>query len=313
MKYPKALLLVTLIAAPLFAVPGIPAAGEDRVITGGLPAAEYFGKRAQQSSCRQSFDAKLAQSQKLKKELDTLVTNKAPANELDPKAEQYFQYRTNELFPVTEECGSCQTQELGKDGFWKITDGSCYVPSANAEEANKAFDAAVKMLTNTKLFARQNNGFESILEFIPINRKTGALLPHNENITSGSTIDTFIAVKGPANVAFHYMFENKVEIKDLGNGVRELIVRFNGLKQPDGFRPKIKEISLAGTVSEPAMKIKLTQVIGMWYIRNDGYYRYFTAADFGLASIFSGPSHNQDARNILMETVQSLSDRGRIN
>lgn len=312
MQYLKALLFVTVLSATSFAADvGIPEAGEDRVLTGGLTATEFFGRRAQPSTCRNAVNARILQSKTLKTELEALVAAQTAAAQLDVKEEQFVDFRKNDLLPSLEECGPCATQPMGSSGTWKISDGSCFVPGENADERNRAFDAAVQMLSNTKLFVRQRGGFESVLEFIPIDRRTGAFRPHIENIQPGTALDTFIAVRAPGNVAVNYLFENRVELRESANGLKEFIVRFTGLRQPDGFRPNIKDITLAGTVRTPSMPLKLNKVSGMWYVRNDGYYRYFTAADFGFASFFSSSAKDQEARAILLDTIQTLSVRGR--
>lgn len=317
MSYLKSLffvLITTISVSALSDEVAIPKPGDDLKLTGGLKAQEFFSKRALPSSCRTQWQSTWERYKVIKSEFDQLSATHPPADVLDAKEAELVRYRQKTLLPVTEECGPCATQEVTSTTVhaptgsqqWMVTDGSCYFPHATKEEHNAAFDRAKDFLSNTGLFARHNGGFESILEFTPINRATGAFLPQIPKLTPGTSVDTFIAVRGPGRIAFNYLFENSVNLVESADGTREFIVVFTGLPRPNGFSPRIHDITLAGTKRNITFKWDITRVKGMWYVRNDGYYRYFTGADFEMPlTVGTG-----FARVTLLDTVMTLAERG---
>ena len=88
--------------------------------------------------------------------------------------------------------------------------------------------------------------------------------------------------------------------------MKEFVIEFTGLPRPDGFKPPIHDITLGGTKRGISFRWDLTRVKGFWYVRSDGYFRYFTAGDFELP-LNVGTSF---ARTTLLDTVMTLAERG---
>lgn len=300
--------------------PTIPEPGEDRVLTGGISAKEFFEARQKDTDCFQKWNHAFEDYQKLKSELNNMLAKETDVAKADEKEEEMLAARS-ELLDLTEVCGPCKTQKMKKQTiissgeYWSITDGSCFLPSLNVERSADSFEKAMGFLLNTKGYARHRGGFDSVLEFVPIDRKTGAVLPHVEKVDISQPIDTFITVraKNPlfkkTPVTFNYSFENKVEIRE-ANGKKEFILRFSAIPQPESLNElEVFDTTLAGT-KRPIKKFKtLNHVLGMWYFNSDGYYRYFTAADFE-SVLFSSGLGSKEAERTLLDTVLSFAERG---
>lgn len=309
--------ILFLIAFQVFALaderPKIPEPGEDKVLTHNLSAKEFFANKQNQPECRKNWDEAYKTYNGLKSELYKLLGSGASAEVADRKEDQMLSARST-LLDLTVECGPCATQKLqkktvvtaGKKEYWSITDGSCYWPS---QDARSTFEKAAEFLMNTEGYARHRGGFDSILEFLPIDRATGNILPHVKKVDITKPLDTYIAVRAKGPLTFDYSFENKFEIRE-ANGKKEFILRFYGFPQHESLNDlEVSNVSLAGT-KRPITRFKtLTRVIGMWYFNTDGYYRYFTAADFE-SILFSTSLGSADAERTLLDTVFAFAERG---
>lgn len=288
--------------------PKIPAPGEDLVLTNGKSAKDFFESRKQNTSCIAKWRVARTQYRTLQKELYEMIAQGTPAPTADKKEAEMLAAK-NKLHDLNDVCGPCATQKVGKitlfnpTEYWYVTDGSCYIPEASGTDA---FNKVSSFLLNTKTYARQRGGFDSILEFIPIDKFSGALLPHNEHLKNGDAISTYIAVRAKFGLAFSYTFDNQIEIVE-SNNKKEFILRFNGFERPENLSIETFDTTLSGTKRELAANLSLTRVIGMWYFNTDGYYRYFTAADFESPIFSIGDS---TARRTLMDTVFDLAERG---
>lgn len=304
-----------LLLFPLLAIaderPVIPQPGEDLTLTGGKSAKEFFEARKQNTECRKKWEAAFLEHRKAQTELYKMVAEKSPAKIADKKEAEVQKIRTR-LLDLTDICGPCATQDVGKSTvvtpvqteYWYISDGSCYLPTA--ADSLESFNKVINFVTNTRTYARQRGGFDSVLEFVPIDKTTGAVLPHDEHVVIGSVLNAYIAVRGKYGMAFNYTFENIGEVREK-NGKKEFILRFNGFERPENFVMDVFDTTLSGTKHSLFFNKNITRVLGMWYFNTDGYYRYYTAADFE-SSIFS--LGDATAKRTLLDSVLSLAERG---
>lgn len=303
------LFFLLLVSLPTFAAqrPTMPPAAEDLALTQGLSAKDFFAARAQDKECVRELEATLALYQNLKKQLSQLKQQGAAAATLDAKQDEMREAKKVHLAYV-KTCGPCATQSIHKEvirtEYWYVTDGSCFIDPKDEATGLANFERAVSFLLNTGHYSKQNGGLTSILEFLLVDPKTGAILPHVAQVPVASPITTFIAVRGPVGYAFNYLFENRFELKS--GDFKEFVIRFQTVKKPEGFvTPTVYDITAGGT-KNATRPWNLNRVHGMWYITSRGYLRYHTAADFELnVPSFVGNA----ALPTLLETLFDLSER----
>lgn len=313
--------LLFLLVLPVLALaeerPVIPTPGEDLVLTEGKSAKDFFEARKQNTECRKNWETTFAENRAAQAELIKMVAQGTPAKIADVQEAKVREIRAR-LLVITDECGPCKNQPLENltissdpAEYWKITDGSCYFPPESAEKAIESFNKVTKSMLNTSNYARQRGGFDSILEFVPIDRITGKVLPHIEKVDISKPLATYISVRAKPKgaITFNYTFDNTIEIRE-ANGKKEFILTFHGFEQPESLDDlPVFDTTLSGTKKEIKKFKTLTKVIGMWYFNTDGYYRYFTAADFE-SILFSTGFGNKDAEKVLLDTVLTLAERG---
>jgi hypothetical protein len=306
------LFLVTnfVLAAPR---PVIPPMGEDLKLTKGIPVDQFFAARLQNTRCQ--TELKTAQQQYLaaKNKLKSLVSQNQNASTID-KAEKEMDDTRKVLLAKTQICGPCATQDLEKrvvttqkKEYWYLTDGSCRIGlNEDATSLNRYFENALSRLKNIKKYPGKQGGFKALLEFNEIDMETGELLPQVEKVEHNPFF-AFIGVRGPVAlgipVGFWYIFRNDLiekEDKDL----KEFAIHFESVKKPANFpTPDLKIQSASGKLHS-TMQRELSLVQGMWYVNNRGYFRYYTAADFGINIPFA----SDFALSTLLDTLLTVTE-----
>jgi hypothetical protein len=300
----------SLLAAPR---PIIPNPSEDLKLTQGLPVADFFAKRLQNSRCQTELSTEREQYLAARTHLENLVKQSASAAAIDQAEETADKCRLA-LLQKVKECGPCATQDLdrkvvttNKKEYWYLIDGSCYLGADQSQATlDRYFDRAVARLKNITKYPGKRGGFKPLLEFNEIDMQTWDLLPPVDKVEN-NPFYAFIGVRGPVAlgipVGFWYVFKNDLIEKQQGD-FKEFIIRFETVKKPANFpTPDLKIQSASGKLSS-TMQRELTLVQGMWYVNNRGYIRYYTGADFGI----SIPFGVDFALNTLLDTLLTLTE-----
>lgn len=305
------------VAMPLFANerPVIPEAQVDLKLTGGKPAAEFFQARLSNPKCAEDLNQLRTAHRAEKNQLAQMIQSGAAAGELDAQEKKVVQIREN-LLGKLETCGECATREVehrtvyAPSGTqrWYIADGSCHLGALNLSpsQLRAIYDKATARMLNNKRYTKQDLGIPSILLFDRVDEKTGQVLPAGPVENSPFLIS--LSVKGPSFAglvaAFNYFIKNELEKRNQ-NGVEETLLRFNQEKMPEGYQPPAKIYdTTAGGKKTSAFVRNISDVQGLWYFNSEGYFRYYTAADFGISLSLA----DSFARKTLLEALFSVTD-----
>lgn len=292
--------------------PKIPEPGVDLKLTQGIPVEQFFSSRLQNAQCQNELKSAESSYQADKKALKDLVNQHASGTQID-SAEQKMVESRKALLAKTQACGPCATQNLekkivvtNKKEYWYLTDGSCHLGNLDAKDLNIYFENAVNRLKNITKYPSKSGGFRALLEFNEIDMETGELLPPVEKVDH-SPFFAFIGVRGPVAlgipVGFWYIFKNDLIEKEQGD-LKEFSIRFESVKKPANFpTPSLKITTASGKQQNTAQR-ELTLVQGMWYVNNKGYFRYYTAADFGM----NIPFGTEFANETLLDTLLTLKE-----
>lgn len=293
--------------------PMIPVPSEDLKLTQGLPAKQFFASRTENKQCQDELRSARTEYETDKKTLKDLVSQKSNGQAID-QAEIKMDESRKALLLKTRQCGLCTTQDLdkkvvttNKKEYWYLTDGSCHL-GLNKEqgELDRIYERAVHRLKNIKKYPGKTGGFRALLEFNEIDMDSGELLPPVDEVDH-TPFYAFIGVRGPVAlglpVGFWYIFKNDITEKQTGD-LKEFVIRFESVKKPANFpTPDLKIQSASGQLHSTIQK-ELTLVQGMWYVNNQGYFRYYTGADFGI----NVPFGIDFALNTLLDTLLTLTE-----
>ncbi|NBX76193.1 MAG: hypothetical protein EBQ92_06530 [Proteobacteria bacterium] len=313
----KQMLLGLTVALKLMANerPVIPEAQLDLGLTQGKPVAEYFQSRLANQQCATELQDLRLKHREEKNKLLSLIKSGAAASALDAQEKNVSRLRDS-LIGKMEECGECATRPIDHRTVyapsgtqrWYIADGSCYLPALGLSQSQirGAFDKATARMLDNGRYTKQNHGIPSILLFDRVDEKTGKVLPPGPVESSPFLIS--LSVKGPSFVgivsAFNYFIKNEYEKKSQ-NGVEETIIRFNQEKMPNGYEAPSKIYdTTAGGKKTAAFVRNISEVQGLWYFNSEGYFRYYTAADFGISLSLA----DDFARKTLLEALFSITD-----
>lgn len=301
--------------------PEIPEAGEDLILTQGKSVAEFFSARPQVDSlCSQELKVSKEKYRQEKRKLKSLQQEKAKASDLDSQERKMTQARET-LLQKLEECGECATRPIehrtvyAPSGTqrWYIADGSCYLPTLDLSQSQlqEAFEKATARMLDNSTYPKKNGGIPSILLFDRVDEETGKVMPGGPIEDSSFLIA--LSVKGPSFAgivsAFNYFIKNEVEKRNQ-DGLQETVIRFNQFKAPQGYQApsKIYDVTAGGSQTSAFVR-NISEVQGLWYFNNQGYFRYYTAADFGISLSLA----DSFARKILMEALFSVIDESSSN
>jgi hypothetical protein len=313
----KQMLLVLTVALQLFAAdrPVIPEAQMDLGLTQGKTVAEFFQARLGNQKCASELQDLRAKHREEKNKLLGLMKSGAAASALDAQEKNMSRVR-DLLMGKMEECGECATRPIDHRTVyapsgtqrWYIADGSCYLPALglSPSQIRAAFDKATARMLDNGRYTKQNQGIPSILLFDRVDEKTGKVMPPGPVESSPFLIS--LSVKGPSFVgivsAFNYFIKNEFEKKSQ-NGVEETVLRFNQEKMPSGYEAPSKIYdTTAGGKKTAAFVRNISEVQGLWYFNSEGYFRYYTAADFGISLNLA----DDFARKTLLEALFSVTD-----
>lgn len=308
------------------AIPEIPEPGEDKLLTGGVPMAEFLEKRA---SANPHCTSKLPAT---RFEYDTAVSSlrakiAAGADRLALlAAERISLARKKELISGVFECGECAVRNVERrvvgDSVWFVTDGSC---GFHGDGAHESYSTIREFLGGVRNYPQYRGGLSHVLEFVAVDPRDGKIL-WDVNRVSSSIMDIFVSVRGPDLVglvtSISYLFRGKFGETVLSDH-SEFSIEFHSKRPTPGFRaPRVYYIPAPGLVSGQiererirANQIELKSVKGSWHIDSRGYMRYFTAADFSDvlsgSSAIAGLPGTELAYSVLSETLFDLSQIAR--
>jgi|694.fasta_scaffold17687_6 hypothetical protein len=313
----KNILLSLIASVTVFAAesPQIPTPEVDLTLTGGKPVSEYFQARLANQSCSSQLQDLRKKYREERNKFLALDKAKTSPTDLDSQ-ERAMNNSRDSVLAKLEECGECATRPVehrtvyAPSGTqrWYVADGSCYLPALGLSQSQMraVYDKASARMLNNARYTKMDNGIPSILKFDRVDQATGKVLPAGPIEESNFSI--FLSVKGPSFAglvsAFSYFIENKVEKKSQ-NGVEETIIRFNQAKLPEGFAypDKIYDVTASGQKTAAFVR-NIPQVQGLWYLNSEGYFRYYTAADFGISLSLA----DSFARKALLEALFAVTD-----
>lgn len=291
----------------LAAQPTHPAPGYDSQLMGGQTPEKFFEARRGMTQCRTELAKARETWTNAKVVLQDMVKAGKSSGEIDTQ-EELTEEKYGELVEKVQQCGDCAVQDVAKIDSWYITDGSCFINNLSKEELAQAFERRSESLLNVEDYPVETGGFKNIFTYFLVDPVTGKELKDTK--ATEDNFHSFISIKGPkllgVQVAFGYFYENQIERKTHSDGDRQFIHNFTAQKPPRGFRmPRVYTVSASGKKTT-IRHLRLQKVIGQWYIQENGYIRYFTAADFGMSLDFA----SNIARRILTETLMDMASRG---
>ncbi|NBT57761.1 hypothetical protein EBT16_03150 [bacterium] len=295
--------------------PAIPQPQIDTGLTGGKAVTEFFQGRVANDKCFAELQDLRKKHREERNTLLSQIKSGAPADSLDKQEKTVNRLRDSVLGKL-EECGECATRPIehrtvyAPSGTqrWYIADGSCYLPALGLTQSQlrAVYDKATARMLDNGRYTKQNNGIPAILLFDRVDEKTGKVLSPGPVEKSPFLIS--LSVKGPSFAgiisAFNYFIKNEFEKKSQ-NGIEETIIRFNQEKIPEGYEApsKIYDVT-AGGKKTAAFVRNIPEVQGLWYFNSEGYFRYYTAADFGISLSLA----DSFARKTLLEALFSITD-----
>ncbi len=241
----------------------------------------------------------------------------------------------DELVILIEKCGECSTQDVvpwtvradrvEPERTWYVSDGSCQLLTKDTAELKAFYEIAKTSLLDTTNYLKfAPGGFDNILNFNYVSQ-TGPgsfkFEPEKNELPIG-TFKMAIWVLGPK---IHELFP-ALSFRYLMNATTsDAVAEADGIAH-DGFRftftseqpalvnrverlfPKVGDWSPAGRPL-PVSQKTLFHVIGQWYVNEDGYARYYTAAQFPIPDI---KEIETLGRRVLRNTVTELVSRTKL-
>lgn len=290
--------------------PSLPGPAIDTELLGGKTPREFFTQRMQ--GCRDLETTENTYREERAK-LQTLKDSNAAANDLKFQQER-AETALKAWIGRVKDCGPCHIRPIkrvvvtsaGKTENWFVSDGSCFLPSLTRDEAARAFEVRAKSLEQLSQYKYSSGGFRQVVEFFAVDPVSGR--PETQ-ATIPSPYEAFIAVRGPTlfgvRTAAGYYFGGGYRKWSDSDGAHYHSF-FTAKRPPRGFRqPRIRETDITGNPHRVRL-IQLSDAQGQWYLTEDGYLRYYTAADFGLSLKFLSDM----AEATLFETLLDLTQRG---
>lgn len=290
--------------------PVLPTPGVDMVLTQGKSAREFFVARAQMTACRAQLKSAEADYLAEKKKLNDFIASGKTADTIDTQEAAMVKARGVHLTKVFE-CGDCAAQEVeqrkvvtaARTEIWYIADGSCQLPSTEPEKVAKFLEKLGNELLLIKHYSKRFGGFYHILELLSLEVATGKHQPEKEKLDK-SPAWSWISVRGPEifgqQTGFSYLFEANFHLNE-----KEFVLSGASPRRPLGFQvPAVKDVLASGKVVD-VRQLQLPSVLALWYVSNDGYLRYYSAADFGISTKFI----EEQGKVIMLDTVTSLFER----
>lgn len=295
--------------------PIIPEPQIDIKLTQGKSPAEFFQGRAQDEKCSSELRDLRAQYRTERNKLNALIKESAKPAALDSQEKTMNRLRDSVITKL-EACGECATQEIehrtvyAPSGTqrWYIADGSCFLGNFGLSQSQlrTVYDKATSRMLDNGRYTKQQGGIPSILLFDRVDPQTGKVLPAGPVENSPFLIS--LSVKGPSFAgiisAFNYFIKNEFEKRSSG-GVEETIIRFQQEKAPTGYEApsKIYDVTAGGNKTGAFVR-NISEVQGLWYFNSEGYFRYYTAADFGISLSLA----DSFARKTLLEALFTVID-----
>lgn len=276
-----AVLVSWMISAPAIAGDEFPfcKAGEDTSITNGQPAREFFAARAAQTDCRAALDAAKT----------AFYASPTEANR-------------DALLEKVEACGDCATKAVtrevqqtpGGTKAWYIADGACHLGS---QATRTGYEKARDSLKLVKQYPQHSNGFDALLEFLPVNPATGEWRKDVEKVEP-FPFYAFVALRGPKILSLAYTQLFKITWDESADATS---VVFDGVRAPRGFTaPEVNDHG------KRLAQLRLAKVYARWQLTPDGYVRYCSAGDFGPPL----PSFALEAgRQMERDTIFTMAER----
>lgn len=293
--------------------PKLPEPGVDTVLTGGKSAREFFAERTKDSPCRRELLDLRAKYREESEKFEKMKKDAATVAALDDqglnveKAKRAVVLKNNE-------CGECAARpvartvinDVGRTEVWYVSDGSCQLPITNPQELSKAYEQLRDAILRVKKYPHYADGLHHILELKAVDTKTGQWL-NDKDLLDNDPQGIFVSIRGPQLFGLVTAFSYLCEVKwaeSLRGEQKQLVLTGTGVRPPSGFNyPEVYSYQGGGgktAIPEKRQK-KASALLKMWYLTQDGYLRYFTAADFGASISFI----DQLGQEVMLDSVFS--------
>ncbi len=312
----KLLLVITLFSHTLLAAerPVVPPMGESQVLTGNKPAVEFFKARLNDTSCRSDLAEAEKTEANAKADMDKALAKGEAADTLDA-LESAWRRDRKELLKLVERCGPCNTvpvkklqiEGVARREVWYVAEGACqFVGDSRTGEIG--FDAAWKSLLKVAGYGRKTGGFEPMLNFVPVDAKTGELRPNVTDIESfpfSATVGLKAGEFLGTTVAYRQFAELTWDEKKNGDRKTDVQVNIKTVTPPSGFKyPEVTDTWLSGRAKRVTM-YPVSALQAAWYLNDQGYVRYYMAGEFGATIPFA----NESGRGSALEALYTLYRR----
>lgn len=283
----------------------------DAAIFGNTEPAAFFRERARSAPrCRARLGTVKQEFKASREALQKAIDTAKPSGVIDGLEIESDEIR-HRYHDTIAECGHCAIRPIEKkvrvtpkgNEIWYMVNGSCWLPGAKTEAGIKrVYQARKKSLSWTKYYPKYSGGYPQIYEFREIERKTGVLAPSRH---LSSPFLGYMAIRGPeifsTPTAFDYTFEGN--IRDHRSG---LTFDFAYAPPPRRFRgPRVYDHRASGRKVRVRM-LHVRDVAGKWYVTQDGYLRFFMAADLKMDLDFA----KTVARRTLLDSLVHFAGVG---
>ena len=268
---------------------------EDTVLLQQKSGRDFFAARAARPECGDKYTTAKAQFLNAREGLVKLVSDQAPADQID-RQEAAVEDLRQPYLEATVACGPCATNPIeerdvqidGKTEFWYKNDGSCQLPSADKAALKQWFDKLVGELTHLSQYPREpgtGKGFNPVMQVAQYDPLTGSFVP-GIDLFDGKGSPLFVVVKGPLGSAFSYYINDKYQQFER-DGDRQFTMHGEAVA-PEGFAPPrlVTYKTASGRTKRALNSLLAPGSATTWYVNEDGYVRYCATANPGFKSEF---------------------------
>lgn len=296
---------------------------------------EFFEKKSSDAACVADLARLKKEFRQQYQELQALKAKRStPVGQEDAAIEAKYaemDKKRDEALVLLEKCGECSTRPLdrisvlaatGKED-WYVSNGSCQIPTKDKAALKVSFEKVKQSLLNTKYYPkRAHRGFDNILEFKFVTpTANGYTMSDADTDLPATPFDLFVAVRGPKVfqlLSFNYFIKARHATSVVDPSARvsseenKFSLEFENQAPTETAKlqfPEVFDYTASGKAISTS-ELKLPQIQGKWFLTDDGYIRYYTAAALP-ANIIPKNSNMFEVlgRKILIDSLMDLSER----
>ncbi len=288
--------------------------GENLALTGGKKAVEFFSPRLKDTECRKE----LADAEKFEAASRSELNKAKAAGESADNLEQLettWRRDRKDMLKWVDRCGPCTTvqvrkvtiENVSRREVWYVAEGACQ-QLGDARSLESGFEASWKSLQKVAGYGRKTGGFEPILEFIPVDGKTGELRPNHVNLDV-FPFPVVLGLKATEFLGTSVIYRQFADVQwaETKSGDRKdaVQVTVKTATPPANFQiPDMTDSWESGRPKRTTI-FPVSAIHAVWYLNAQGYARYYMAGEFGANLPFA----NESGRASAMEALYSLYKR----